>query len=144
MKAFRKSKKKKHMDPDLKSLYHEKCVDAAIIINRERENFYTKNLSTCQGDARATYKIVNRLLDKECGSRVLPNGENDAETANALGDFFDTKVKNIYAGIESEQKDTDAARSINDSAESNPYKNTSFTDFSPILDDELIDIIFHF
>ena len=56
--------------------YQEKCVDAAIIINQEREKYYEKQFSSLEGDAKSTYRVVNKLLDKECGKGVYPNGEN--------------------------------------------------------------------
>lgn len=55
MRTFRKSKKKNHCDKDLKELYHEKCVNAAIIINQEREKYNTKQLSSLEVDPKSTY-----------------------------------------------------------------------------------------
>ena len=63
-------------------------------------NFYHNALNQHKGDAKATYKVINRLLDKEYGSNKTPNGD-DQETAEKLKTFFDQKVKTIYSGIQS-------------------------------------------
>ena len=101
-KAERKMKKNPD-DPDLKHLHGEKCIDAEAIINNARNRFYDNLLQSHKGDARATYKVVNRLLDKEYGANKVPN---DTSTANKLKTFFDTKVKTIYKNIESELEQT--------------------------------------
>ena len=98
-KAKRNSKKHPE-DQELKILHHEKCVDAEITINQERNNFYHNALSQHKGDAKATYKVINKLLDKEYGANKTPNGD-DHEIAEKLKAFFDQKVKTIYSGIQS-------------------------------------------
>ena len=92
---------KKHPeDKELRNLHHEKCIDADITINQARNNFYHNALNQHKGDAKATYKVMNRLLDKEYGSNKTPNGD-DQENAEKLKTFFDQKVKTIYSGIQS-------------------------------------------
>ena len=49
--------------------YKEVQVNAAIVINREMNNYYTNKLSTIAGNPKATYKVVNKLLDKEYGKK---------------------------------------------------------------------------
>ena len=78
--------------------HFEKCVDAEITINRARDSYYDKQLSSCKGDSKGTYKVINKLLDKEYGSNKLPNGE-DIEVADKLKTFFDKKVKTIYSNF---------------------------------------------
>ena len=100
----RKAKRKMKKNPDdldLKHLYGEKSIDAEAIINNARNRFYDKLLHSHKGDARATYKVVNGLLDKEYGANKVPNGD-ETSTANRLKSFFDTKVKTIYQNIEAE------------------------------------------
>ena len=137
MRLFRKSKKKNNQEPLLKTAYLEKCIDAAIIINQERERYFENNLSSLQGDARSTYKVVNRLLDKEFGSNVYPNGESDASVADKLAEFFDSKVRNIYAGIEDENSTDSEFPDCGDGS----GIETSFSDFSPIDDEDLVNVI---
>jgi hypothetical protein len=96
----RKAKRNiKSDDLESRAHYGEKSIDAAIIINRARDRFYDKKLSSVKGDARGTYKVINTLLDKEYGSRTVPNGVSDEAVANNLMSYFDSKVKNIYNGI---------------------------------------------
>ena len=134
MRAFRKSKKKHHLDPDLKSTYREKCIDSAIITNQECDLYYENKLSSFQDDPRSTYKIVNRLLDKECGSQIFPNGESDENLANAFGNIFDSKVHNVYAGIEAEQCLPDYTPTRNTNSDD---VKSEFTEFDPVSDEEL-------
>ena len=60
----------------------EAQVDAAILLNRERNKYYREKLSSVTGNAKETYKVVNKLLDKEYGTNKLPNGKSDSEIAN--------------------------------------------------------------
>ena len=101
-----KRKAKKHPENDeFKTSHFEKCVDAEITINRARDSYYDKQLSSCKGDSKGTYKVINKLLDKEYGSNKFPNGE-DIEVADKLKIFFDKKVKTIYSNIEKEIQNT--------------------------------------
>ena len=95
-------------------------------------------MSSFQGDPRSTYKIVNRLLDKECGSQIFPNGESDENLANAFGNLFYSKVNNIYAGIETEQCLPGYTPTRNTNSDD---VNSEFTEFDPVSDEELLNII---
>lgn len=97
--AFKKSGR----HPIFATVYNESCVDAAIIINRERNNYFQTKLSSLAGDARETFKVVNHLLDKEYGGKKFPNGESDFAVAENLMEFFDTKISKIYKTIEKNQ-----------------------------------------
>ncbi|KAL5266963.1 hypothetical protein ACHWQZ_G004117 [Mnemiopsis leidyi] len=99
-KAKRQSKKHPN-DEELRAIHHEKSVDAAITINMARNSYYERMLSQHEGDARATHKVINKLLDKEFGTKKLPNGK-DEEVAEYLKTYFDQKVKKIYSNIQSE------------------------------------------
>ena len=85
-----------------RSQYNEACVDAAITINKERNQYYHNKLDSVAGNPRETFKIVNHLLDKQYGSNAFPIGSSDHETAENLKDFFNNKVNKIYQEIESE------------------------------------------
>ncbi|KAL5252011.1 hypothetical protein ACHWQZ_G014978 [Mnemiopsis leidyi] len=77
-KAKRQSKKHPN-DEELRAIHHEKSVDAAITINMARNSYYERMLSQHKGDARATHKVINKLLDKEFEEKLesiikaLPN-----------------------------------------------------------------------
>ena len=75
-------------------------MDAAITIDRARCSYYDKKLNSLEYNPKGTYKVINHLLDKEYGTDNLPNGFNNQEIADNLKDFFDSKVKKIYSGIE--------------------------------------------
>ena len=84
---------------DLHRLYKEKLVDANIIIGQERDLYYRNKLAVAAGNPKATYKIINSLLDKEFAAKKHPSCSSDAECANKHKDFFHSKVTNIYAEI---------------------------------------------
>ncbi|KAL5252015.1 hypothetical protein ACHWQZ_G014982 [Mnemiopsis leidyi] len=83
---------------NLKINHGEKSIDAEIVINRARTDFYNKQLASLKGDSKGTYKVINKLLDKEYGSNKAPNGDEE-EVANRLKTFFDVKVRTIYSNI---------------------------------------------
>ncbi|KAL5260602.1 hypothetical protein ACHWQZ_G010676 [Mnemiopsis leidyi] len=99
-------------------------------------------LSQHKGDARATYKVINKLLDKEFGAKKLPNGK-DEEIAENLKTHFDQKVKKIYSNIQSEI--TKCAPKIDESIRTHePSKQKSspkLTHFQEISEEKLESII---
>ena len=135
-KAQRKSKKRPD-DEELRALHYEKCVDAEITINNARNTFYNKLLSQHKGDSKATYKVINKLLDKEYGSNKTPNGD-DEKIAEDLKTYFDQKVKTIYSNIESELQDNPANPIGNDKG--NDIKN-HLRNFQEITMEKLESII---
>ena len=93
---------KKHPNPETDTHFRECSIDAAIIINRERNRFYHGKLDSLAGNQRETYKVVNKLLDKQYGKNVFPNGDSDESIANNLKNYFHSKVNNIYSDIEAD------------------------------------------
>ncbi|KAL5251958.1 hypothetical protein ACHWQZ_G014934 [Mnemiopsis leidyi] len=140
-KAKRRSKKHPN-DKELRAIHHEKSVDADITINMARNSYYERMLSQHKGDARATYKVINKLLDKEFGAKKLPNGK-DEEIAENLKTHFDQKVKKIYSNIQSEI--TKCAPKIDESIRTHePSKQKSspkLTHFQEISEEKLESII---
>ncbi|KAL5253885.1 hypothetical protein ACHWQZ_G013597 [Mnemiopsis leidyi] len=141
---LKKAKQKLHDNPladinieEIRADHHEKSVDAAITINTARDNFYRKQLDSYKGDARGTYKVINKLLDKEYGSNKVPNGE-DQDVANRLKDFFHNKVKNIYSGITAE---IDSVQCIDKSSQLTPAAKSSFCEFREVSVSDLESII---
>ena len=110
-------------------------MDAAILLNRERNKHYREKLSSITGNAKETYKVVNKLLDKEYGTNKLPNGKSDSEIANGLKDFFHSKITNIYSDI---KKSADSSTPI--TAEE-VVANSSASYFKIFTADEIAEII---
>ena len=119
--------------------YKESQVDAAIVIDKERNNYYQTRLSSITGDAKATFKVVNKLLDKEYGTIKLPNGNSNYEIANDLKDFFHSKITSIYSGIEKHAKDSTIKTSLNITKEAQNLKNIKF--FKLLTQESVEDII---
>ena len=136
-KAKRNSKKHPE-DDELRALHYEKCVDADITINQARNAFYNKSLHQHKGDSKATYKVINKLLDREYGSNKSPNGE-DSEIAENLKTYFDQKVKTIYKNIQSELGSYTTDRS---SREHVDHRNSPcLINFQEISEEKLVSII---
>jgi len=138
----RRRAKRNVKDAASKEEYKEKCIDATIIINKARNRFYDNKLSSLKGDPKGTYKVINRLLDKQYGSNTIPNGESDEIIATNLMEFFDNKVKNIYDDI------TKSATCFGSCATSHddpgPHVNPlvpEFSEFNHVSNSELVEII---
>ena len=80
-----------------RSQYNEACVDAAITINKERNQYYHNKLYSVAGNPGETYKTLNHLLDKQYGSNAFPIGSS--ETAENLKDFFNNELNKMYHEI---------------------------------------------
>ena len=61
--AFRKNKSLEN-----KSKFYAACKQANKIYCIEREKYSKKKLTNCKGNARATYSVVNLILDKFLGN----------------------------------------------------------------------------
>ena len=137
--------KKHRSSNELRQQYMEKKVDAAIIIDRNRNNYYTKKLSEAVGDSKATYKIVNTLWDKEHTSIKLPKGCSNEENANNLKNFFHNKVAKIYSDIEqSQSRDEDvhvSSSSNNCSTNNDVPQNCTAKHFKLLLSTDLEKIL---
>ena len=132
-----KRKFEKHKTTESKELFNEKCVDAEVIINNARNNFYDKKLQKVSKDSRSTYKVINKLLDKEYGTDKLPNGLSDQQIAQNLQDFFKGKVDDIYDGIKKK------VSGLGKVSEEDIDNNTPcFTEFAKIDENELIEIVY--
>ena len=101
--------KKHKSDPVAAEAYKKARIDAAIIINKQRNDYYRSKLQRVAGNARETYKVINHLLDKENCQSKLPSGQNDKEVADNLKQFFNSKVRDIYSKIEEENHQTSLA-----------------------------------
>ena len=130
--------KKNRNDPVLAQAYREGRVDAAIIINQERNRFYKNKIGDLAGNPRETYKVINHLLDKDYGKVKFPNGESYDAVANDLKEFFENKVKTIYGEIEAELSQQEQVYSHPSPF---PSCDSNFSSFAPISDEDLLKII---
>ena len=147
-KAERAFKKSRVADPQseetriFREKYTEACVDAAIIIDKERNNYYSNKLDSLKGKPHDTYKVVNYLLDKQYGKEVFPSGNDDNEVAENLKSFFSEKISKIYNDIKGE-KITVGNFTNEDKEGSISLDNNSptMTEFNCISEDELCAMI---
>ena len=81
--------------PAAKKIYRKASQKAASIIDITRNTFYKDKLIECTGDAKKTYSVVNKLLNKEKICTNLPTAKNDHESASKFADFFKEKVDRL-------------------------------------------------
>ena len=129
---------KNPVDPEAKNLFNEKCIDKAIIVDRARNSYYDQKLSSYHGNAKGTYQVVNHLLDKEFGSKKLPNGKDDETIAEGFKTFFDTKVKEIYSDI---KKTSGSIKSTLNNDDTNPTTKKDSSKFSTFQEISLDDLL---
>ena len=138
---FRKNKS----DPERRLDFNEKQVDSSIILERERNRFYTKKLSDSVGDPKSTYKIINSLWDKEHTTGKLPKGLSDIDNATGLKNFFHEKVSKIYAGIEEVKKSKSRSNDLGQDPvsieQAPPVGSEKATHFKLLLQDDVEQIL---
>ena len=91
----------KHDEEEYREIYKEAVVDSTHAISRQRDRYYEKRLSAAKGDSKATYRIINNLLDKDL-SQKAPTSSSNKQAAEDLRDFFHQKVDKIYKCITNE------------------------------------------
>ena len=124
--------------PDTKRLYRKASERASSVIVSTRDHFFKTRLQDSAGDAKKTYSIVNKLLNKEKVSTATPSCSSNLESANNFAQFFKSKVDNIYSNIYLEQQSQDSPNSDEFVALSNSPKMVQFRHVS---DEELVSII---
>ena len=79
-----------------KSKFYAACKHTNKIYCIEREKYFKEKLANCKGNARATYNVVNQLLDK-----FLGNHPPITSTAQAcqFADYFNAKIEQIYSDM---------------------------------------------
>ena len=120
--------------------FYESSINSGIAINMARNEFFCKQLSSFKGDSRSTYKIVNKLLDKEYGSNKTPNGD-EQDVAERLKSFFEEKVKSIYSNIEDEVRKSSIPVEDNNASETSKDVNCTLQQFYALSESELKSII---
>ena len=62
----------------------------------EREKYFKEKLANYKGNARATYTVVNQLLDKFSGNH--PAISTNAQACQ-FADYFNAKIEQIYCDM---------------------------------------------
>ena len=143
-KAERAFKKQRKLDPysektrECKQIYTDSCVDAGIIIDRERNRYYSNKLESLKGKPHDTYKVVNYLLDKQYKKDVYPSGGNDCEVAENLKSYFSEKINKIYKKIEDGSNNSDSPVADSDNENMSTF---SLCSFSTLTEEELCKVI---
>ena len=133
---------------------------ASKIINCTRTTYYLNRLEILADDGKATYEIVNKLLDNEKIPSTLPSTDPPDVLVTKFNEFFRNKVLKIYEDIENQatldetppctpttSHSPDSSSSEVPSAPFRPLPSSSgqneceFDNFKSLSDDELLKII---
>ena len=136
----RKAQRHHNKDPsnvELKEIYNEKCIDKAFLIDKARNLYYDQKFSLVKNDPKETYKLINKLLDREYGSNKLPNDKDDETIAKNFSSFFDSKVKKIYTKISENLEKQEAPEQSNSICSAN-VDNMSI--FKEVTIDEVMEL----
>ena len=117
-------------------MYRKAARKAASIILSTRDGFYKDRLQECSGDAKQTYSVVNKLLNKERFSTAVPSSSSNSTNACNFAEFFKGKVDKIYDGINLERKNFDDSKDV-----ITETRTLQLTSFSPVSDEELTSVI---
>ena len=131
--------RKHRCDPVAAQNFKEARIDAAIVINQQRNNYYKTKLQRVAGNPRETYRVINHLLNKDYGKTKYPCGFEPEQTAEKFRNFFDEKVKRIYSSIAGDPSQTRCQSQVPVPRHS---ENAPVLDsFHPVDNDELLKII---
>ena len=122
--------------PITKKMYRKAARKAASIILSTRDGFYKDRLQECSGDAKQTYSVVNKLLNKERFSTAVPSSSSNSTNACNFAEFFKGKVDKIYDGINLERKNFDDTEDV-----ITETRTSQLTSFSLVSDEELTSVI---
>ena len=94
-------------ESDKKTLCNE-TKNLAHTIKCTQNDYFSNKLNKVKKDPKATYKIINYLLNKT-EEKILPEHSNPKNLANDFEEFFYKKVMDIRKNIESK---TSSSKSI--------------------------------
>ena len=63
------------------------------------DEFYSEKLGSVKGDSKATYKIIDHLLNK-CKRKVLPSYSLPQSLADNFEHFFSTRIEQLRQGMQ--------------------------------------------
>ena len=135
-KAERKFLKTKKIED--KNGFNVASRDLAKVVKEEQNKFYHKKFYMAQGDAKATYSIVNQLLNKT-RTKALPEYTDELQLAHKFETYFSEKLRKLYIEL-----DQGSNKSRNPKYSSIAYKqinHLNFSSFRTISLDELQAII---
>ena len=76
------------------------------VVTIERNKLFKSKFDSCKGDLKATFKVVNQLLNKANCSK-FPSHTNEKTLANSFKKFYTNKVTNIRDNFKKSSKTTD-------------------------------------
>lgn len=123
---YRKSKTLEDQD-----LYKSLCVEASVLANRKKKQYFSGVISKANGNSKALFQLVNKELDSKQEKPLPDNIEDIQELASKFNNFFAEKVDKIRANLRYEPM---AYMETNAS-------NQSLREFEPVTIEELREII---
>lgn len=115
----------------------------------KRVSFYTKKISSKEGDQKALFQFSRTLLDKTQSTSQLPDRADDLQCANESNQFFTNKIQRIRDNIPKNNNSlimsspplTDVRHTVNNDYKYNCFlsssKDTVLSALRPAADDEM-------
>ena len=125
-------------------VYHREQYNIVLKIykdalNVERSRHCRKVINDNKSDPKALFKSIRNLMgDHE--STAYPSSVSDKQLADDMADFFLNKTKKIRNEIQQNQRNVTGREHINYS-DNNFTTSSRFTDFEPLTNNNIIDLI---
>ena len=79
-----------------KSKFYAACKQANKVYDIKRKKYFKEKLSNYKGNARASYNVVNQLLDKFSENHQL---KTSSAQACQFADYFNAEIEQIYSDM---------------------------------------------
>jgi hypothetical protein len=110
-----------------------------MLIMKAKTSFYNNKVEECQGDQKALFHLVNKLLHKG-KSCALPQHDSLSELVSTFCDYFVSKIQVIRHDL-AELESTTAPLSCPPISSLLPTANSNLCNFEPATEEEIIKIL---
>ena len=115
-------------------VYKQARHDVIRKIDNAKCAFYSEKVTGCDGDQKALFKVVDKLLHRSESSK-LPSHDSPGELANRFAEFFSSKIQKIHDGLCELKADTSSEPP--DSVQS----SVTLSYFEPATEEEISKLI---
>ena len=97
-------------------------------------------ISTCGSDQKALFRVVDKhLFPKQ--DRKLPQHDSPQQLADEFSNYFQEKITNLRASLESSQQESPFSHDDVYNEESNIFGSNCLFDFMPVSSEDIISIV---
>ena len=92
--------RKRHGTEASKIAYAIAYRHGEAVINTTKNAYYKNKLQECAGNEKETYKVVNKLMDRDLAKDIKPNNKPDEVICEEMKTYFKENIERIYSSIE--------------------------------------------